>query len=101
MYAMVHKIHISPVKVMVAHSSTVLERIGPIVFTSLISRITDSMGMLINKPMQHITTPRSLLNFEYFKQRHILKRGPNNSVKMTYRGYTTITTTFRPITATS
>ena len=67
MYAMVHKIHISPMKAMVAHWSSVLARKGSIEFTALISRIANSMRMLINKPVQYITTPRSLLNFEYFK----------------------------------
>lgn len=87
---MVHKIHISLVKAMVDHWSTILERIGPIEFTSLISRIADSMGMLINRPVQYITTPRCLHNFAYFKQGQILKKGPNNSVKMTYNGHTTV-----------
>jgi hypothetical protein len=47
LYAMVHKIHVSPVKAMVEHWLSVSERKGPIEFTSLISRIADLMGVLI------------------------------------------------------
>lgn len=90
LYAMVHKIHVSPVKAMVAHWLSVSERKGPIEFTSLISRIADLMGVLINNHVQYISTPRSLINFEYFKQGHMLKKDLNNSMKMIYRGRTTI-----------
>ena len=90
LYVMVHKIHVSPVKAMVAHWLSVSERKGPIELTSLISRIVDLMGVLINNHVQYITTPRSLINFEYFKQGHMLKKGLNNSMKMIYRGRITI-----------
>ena len=56
---MVHKIHISPVKAMVAHWQGVFRRIGPIEFTSIIVRlITDTICLLdSSNPVQYNTTP--------------------------------------------
>ena len=54
MYAMVHKIHVAPVKVLVAHWLSVSERKGPIEFTSLISRIAETLSVLLNNRVQFI-----------------------------------------------
>lgn len=57
---MVHKIHVSPVNAMVAHWQGASERIGPIEFTSIITRLGDTL-CLLNSFVQYIDTPRSLI----------------------------------------
>ena len=46
LYAMVHKIRVSPIKVLVAHWQSVFERAGPIEFTSIITRNADTLNQL-------------------------------------------------------
>ena len=72
LYAMVHKIRVSPVKAMVAHWQGDAERIGPIEFTSIITGLANFF-CLLNRSVQYISTSRSLITKEYFIQAHMLK----------------------------
>jgi hypothetical protein len=60
---MVHKISVSRVKTMVAHWQGASQRVGPIEFTSIITRLADSL-CLLNNSVQYITTPRSMITEE-------------------------------------
>ena len=64
-------------------------RRGPIEFTSLITRIADTMDLLDGAhPFEFITTDRSIITEEYFIHGHMLKRGPRGGLKMIYHGHT-------------
>ena len=87
---MVHKIRVSPFKLLVAHWQSVFSRDGSIKFTSLITRIADTMNLLNGAhQFQYIATTRGVITQEYFIQGYMLKRGPRGSLKMIHHGHTT------------
>ena len=64
-------------------------RDGPIEFTSLVTRIADTMNLLDGThPFEFITIARGTITEEYFVHAHMLKRGPRGSLKMVYHGHT-------------
>jgi len=88
LYAMNHKIRVSPVNLLVAFWQGVFSRGGPIEFTSLITRIADTMDLLNGAhPFEFITTDRGIITKEYFAHAHMLKRGPRGGLKMIYHGH--------------
>lgn len=85
LYAMVHKIRVSPVKLLVAYWQSVFSRDGSIKFTSLITRIADTINLLSGAhQFLYIAKARGLITEEYFIQAHMLKRGPRCSLRMIY-----------------
>jgi hypothetical protein len=89
LYAMNHKICVSPVKLLVAFWQGVFSRKGPIEFTSLITYIADTMNLLDGAhSFEFITTDRGILTEAYFIHAHMLKRDPRGGLKMIYRGHT-------------
>lgn len=86
---MVHKIRVSPDKLLVIFWQGVFSRDGPIGFTSLITRIDDTIDLLDGKyHFEYIATARGVLSEEYFIHSHMLKRGPKGGLKMIFRGHT-------------
>ena len=84
-----HKIRVSPVKLLVAFWQGVFSRRGPIEFTSLITRIANTMDLIDGAhSFEFITIDRGILTKAYFIHAHILKRGPRGGLKMIYRGHT-------------
>ena len=64
-------------------------RDGPIEFTSLVTRIADTMNLLNGAhQFQYIATARGIITGKYFIQAHMLKRGPRGALKMIYRSHT-------------
>jgi hypothetical protein len=57
LFAMVHKIRVSPVKAMVSHWQGASKRIGPIEFTSIITRLADTL-CLLNSSVQYMRRSR-------------------------------------------
>jgi hypothetical protein len=53
---------------------------GPIECTSLITRITSSMGILDGNVIPFIEDPRVLIGESYLIYGHTLKKGPNDSL---------------------
>jgi hypothetical protein len=88
LYAMSHKVHVSPIKLLVAHWQGVFSRDDSIEFTSLITHIADTINPLDGThPFEFITTARGTITKEYFVHAHMLKRGPRGGLKMVYYGH--------------
>jgi len=88
LYAMVHKIRVSPIKLLVAHWQGLFSRDGSIEFTSLITHIAETMNLLNGAhPFEYITIARGIITKEYFIHAHMLKRGPRGWLKMIYRSH--------------
>ena len=74
LYAMNHRIRVSPVKLLVAFWQGVFSRGGPFEFTSLITRIVDTMDLLNGAhPFEFITMDRGIIIEEYFVHAHMQK----------------------------
>jgi len=56
----------------------------PICFTSLITRIAESMGLLEINEVEYIQDDRYLLGEQMFKSANLIKRDPKNGLKMIY-----------------
>jgi hypothetical protein len=83
LYAMVHKIRISPVKAMVQHWISAPSRIGSFDFTSIITKICTYVNIL-DGFNQYITTPRIVLKKDYFIQALIIAGGPNDTIEFKF-----------------
>jgi hypothetical protein len=46
-----------------------------------------SLGLLANATITYITTPRWIIDYVYFNKAHMLKRGKNGKIVMTYKDY--------------
>ncbi|KAG0514555.1 hypothetical protein BDA96_10G202300, partial [Sorghum bicolor] len=77
LYAMVSKIKVSPVKLL------------PIYFTSFITRIADTFGLLESHYFEDIGYVRGVVDENFFINANMLIRDPNGELKMIYPGYTT------------
>jgi hypothetical protein len=80
LYTMVNKIKISPLKAMIKQWLMNFKMTGPIECTSLITRITSSMGILNENVIPFIEDPRVLIDKSYLIYGHTLKKGPNDSL---------------------
>ena len=83
LYAMVHKIRISPVKAMVQHWISAPSRIGSFDFTSIITKFCTYVNIL-DGFNQYITTPRIVLKKDYFIQALIIAGGPNDTIEFQF-----------------
>ena len=80
LYAMVNKIRVSTAKAMVKQWPTNFRMTGPIECTSLVTRITSSIGALDGNAIPFIEGDRAFINETYLVQGPILKRGPNDTL---------------------
>ena len=62
--------------------------VGDIECTSLVTRITTNMGLLHMSSLSLITKPCLYIDFEYFRQTHMLKRKDDGSIVIMCRRYT-------------
>ena len=88
LYAMVCKIKVSPVKLLVDYWLNSIEYRKPIYFTSLITRIAESMGALEPHNFEYIISARDVLSEDVFININVLKRGPRGGLKMFYPSHT-------------
>ena len=85
---MTYKINVSLVKLLVNFWLKTLDSDRPIYFTSFITRIADSMGLLDAHSFEYITSPRNVITESTFINAHILKRGSRGELKMIYPSHT-------------
>ena len=60
---------------------------GPIESTSLVTRITTSLGVINWARFSFITTPRPSIDLAYLVQGHTLKSAPDGSIIFFFPGY--------------
>jgi hypothetical protein len=46
-----------------------------------------NLGLLVNATITYITTPRWIIDYVYFNNAHVLKRGKNGKTVMMYKDY--------------
>jgi hypothetical protein len=46
-----------------------------------------NLGLLVNATITYITTPRWIIDYVYFNNAHVLKRGKNGKIVMMYKDY--------------
>ena len=62
---------------------------GDVGCTSLVTRIAKNLGLLNNAFVAYINDiPHCLIDYEYFNQAHMLKKGKNRKLVMMYMDYT-------------
>ena len=61
--------------------------VGPVEFTSLVTRITTSLGVLNWAQFTYITTPRPSIDLAYLVQGHTLKSALDGSILFFIPGY--------------
>ena len=62
---------------------------GDVGCTSLVTRIARNLGLLENASVAYIDDiPHWLIDYEYFNQAHMLKKGKNKKLEMMYIDYT-------------
>lgn len=88
LYAMVNQIKVSPVKMLVHFWETSVAQGKPIGFTSLITRIAESMDLLETNDVEYIPNARTFINEQMFTRIGMLKRGPRGGLKMIYTHHT-------------
>lgn len=84
LYAMVNRIRVSPVKWLVDFWISYIGPSKPISFTSLITRITESMDLLEENEVEYIPDVRSRLDEYLFRHIKLMKRDQRNTLKMIY-----------------
>jgi len=84
LYAMVNKIKFSLVKWLVPLWISSIAPSMPICFTSLITRIVESLGLLETNEVECIQDDKSILGEQMFRSANLTKRGPRNGLKMIY-----------------
>ena len=88
LYAMVHKIRVSPVRCMIKQWLEQFKLKGAIECTSLITRIATKVGALDSVSTVYIMEPRVLVDEDYLVQGHILKHDPLGNLIFFFPGYT-------------
>jgi len=84
LYAMVNKIRFSPVKWLVPFWISSIAPSMPLCFTSPITRIAKSMGLLETNEVEYIQDDRPLFGEQMFRSANLIKRDPRNGLKMIY-----------------
>jgi hypothetical protein len=85
---MVKSRKVSPVKFMTNQWKEVFELKGDVECTSLVTRITQNLGLLDNASISPIDIPHWYIDYEYFLKAHMLKKKENRQLVMMYLGYT-------------
>ena len=76
LYAMVKRRKVSLVQFMMKQWKEISDLKGDIGCTSLVNRIAKNLGLLENASVAYIDDiPHWLINYEYFNQAHMLKKG--------------------------
>lgn len=88
LYAMTNKIRMSPIKLLVNFWLSAFDFEIPIYFTSLITRIAETLGLLESNTFEYIAFPRDIINEEMFIEVQVLKRDSRGQLKMIYPGHT-------------
>jgi len=88
LFAMVKKRKVSPAKVLVRYWRGYATLDRPICFTSFITRLAESFGLLDSHEYACIYHPRDILGEEFFIRMGVLKKGPNGEFIMVYSGHT-------------
>src|SRR6187455_91377 len=57
--------------------------------TSLVTRLANHLGVLQGARLTYIESARSVVDAEHFVQAHMIRRTPDATLSMIYRGYTT------------
>jgi len=81
LYVIVNKIKFSPVKWLVPFGISCIAPSMPLYFTSLITRIAESMGSLETNEVEYIQDDRSILGEQMFRSANLIKRDPKNGLK--------------------
>jgi hypothetical protein len=87
MFAMAKRKKVYPIKFMMNPWLEVFTLVGDVECTSLVTRIATNIG-LMQRSFLSLITEHPYIDFEYFRQAHMLKRKDNGSLVMIYRGYT-------------
>jgi len=88
LYAMVCKIKVSTVKLLINFWLSSIEHENPIYFTSFITGIADTWGLLESHTFEYIASDRDVLNEYFFIHINMLKRGPRGGLKLLYPSHT-------------
>jgi hypothetical protein len=64
---------VSPVKMLVEHWLLFPNLVGDISYTSLITRISDDLGILGDATIIDIDTPREIIGYDYFRQGRLVR----------------------------
>ena len=62
---------------------------GDVGCTSLVNRIAKNLGLLEIASVTYIDVPRWFFDYDYFNHAHMLKKGRDGKLVMTYVDYTT------------
>jgi len=81
LYAMVNKIRFLPIKWLVPFWISSIAPSMPLCFTSLITRIVESMGLLETNEVEYIQDDGPLLGGQMFRSANLIKRDPKNGLK--------------------
>jgi hypothetical protein len=73
-YAALKRQVVSPIKMLVEHWLSFPNLVGDIRCTSLITRIADDLGILVDATIINIDTPREIISYDYFRQGRWVKR---------------------------
>lgn len=57
--------------------------------TSFLTHLAKNLGLLEDASITYITTPRWLIDYDYFNHAHMLKRGKDGKLVMMYVDHTT------------
>jgi hypothetical protein len=90
LYAMVNKIHFSPIRSMIAHWQMMISGKGPIDMTSLVTRLAKYVSVLENSQVTYLPQTEAYqyeVSLEHFVQEHMMREGPGNSLFICYPGY--------------
>ena len=86
---MVKRRKVSPVQFMMKQWKEIPDLKGDVECTSSITRIAKNLGLLENAYVAYIDDiPHWFIDYEYFNQAHMLKKGKNGKLVMMYMDYT-------------
>jgi len=89
LYAMVKRRKVSPVQFVMKQWKEIPDLKGDVGSTSLVTRIAKHLGLLENVSIAYNDDiPCWLIDYEYFNQAHMLKKGKNEKLVMMYMDYT-------------
>ena len=88
LYVMVKRRKVSPAQFMMKQRKEIAELKGDVGCTSLVTRIAKNLGLLENAYVAYINDiPHWLIDYKYFNQAHMLKKGRNGKLVMMYMDY--------------
>ena len=89
LYVMIKKIKIAPIKEIFNHWLELLKTFSTsISCPSLVTRIATGVGVMKNHEVEHISTPRLIIDEHYLLQRHHLKHNAAGQLVFFFQGCT-------------